>query len=60
MNYNHPQLGKDVIKVFNSMGIGVQLLEREKCCGVALIANGFAKQAKTGGGECGIPHQSHC
>lgn len=46
VNYNHPQLGKDVIKVFNSMGIGVQLLEREKCCGVALIANGFAKQAK--------------
>ncbi|EBX3952606.1 anaerobic glycerol-3-phosphate dehydrogenase subunit C, partial [Salmonella enterica subsp. enterica serovar Offa] len=37
VNYNHPQLGKDVIKVFNSMGIGVQLLEREKCCGVALI-----------------------
>lgn len=28
------------------MGIGVQLLKREKCCGVALIANGFMKQAK--------------
>ncbi len=28
------------------MNIGVQLLKREKCCGVALIANGFMKQAK--------------
>ncbi|MCW2257669.1 glycerol-3-phosphate dehydrogenase subunit C [Providencia alcalifaciens] len=46
VNYNHPQLGKDLIKVFNGMGIGVQLLKREKCCGVALIANGFMKQAK--------------
>lgn len=46
VNYNHPQLGKDLIKVFNGMNIGVQLLKREKCCGVALIANGFMKQAK--------------
>lgn len=46
VNYNHPQLGKDLIKVFNGMEIGVQLLKREKCCGVALIANGFMKQAK--------------
>ncbi|MBG3011624.1 anaerobic glycerol-3-phosphate dehydrogenase subunit GlpC [Proteus faecis] len=45
-NYNHPQLGKDLVKVFNKMEIGVQLLKREKCCGVALIANGFVKQAK--------------
>ena len=28
------------------MGIGVQLLKREKCCGVPLIANGFIEQAK--------------
>ncbi|MTC35310.1 anaerobic glycerol-3-phosphate dehydrogenase subunit C [Providencia alcalifaciens] len=46
VNYNHPQLGKDLIKVFNGMNIGIQLLKREKCCGVALIANGFMKQAK--------------
>lgn len=46
VNYNHPDLGKDVIKVFNAMDIGVQLLKREKCCGVPLIANGFIKQAK--------------
>ncbi|MGL4925417.1 MAG: anaerobic glycerol-3-phosphate dehydrogenase subunit GlpC [Plesiomonas shigelloides] len=46
VNYNHPQLGKDLIRVFNAMGIGVQLLDREKCCGVPLIANGFTDKAK--------------
>ncbi|MBW7984243.1 anaerobic glycerol-3-phosphate dehydrogenase subunit C [Enterobacillus tribolii] len=46
VNYNHPQLGKDLIRVFNAMGIGVQLLKREKCCGVPLIANGFIDKAK--------------
>lgn len=46
VNYNHPQLGKDLVSVFNAMGIGVQLLKREKCCGVPLIANGFIEQAK--------------
>ncbi|CAI1123438.1 anaerobic glycerol-3-phosphate dehydrogenase subunit GlpC [Serratia quinivorans] len=46
VNYNHPQLGKDLIKVFNAMDIGVQLLKREKCCGVPLIANGFIAQAR--------------
>ncbi|MFP3435662.1 heterodisulfide reductase-related iron-sulfur binding cluster, partial [Paraburkholderia sp. SIMBA_061] len=46
VNYNHPQLGKDLIRVFNAMNIGVQLLKREKCCGVPLIANGFIAQAK--------------
>ncbi len=29
VNYNHPQLGKDLLRVLNNMGIGVQLLERE-------------------------------
>ncbi|NDV79292.1 anaerobic glycerol-3-phosphate dehydrogenase subunit GlpC [Dysgonomonas sp. 511] len=46
VNYNHPQLGKDLVKVFNALGIGVQLLKKEKCCGVALISNGFIDQAK--------------
>lgn len=46
VNYNNPQLGKDLIKVFNALGIGVQLLEKEKCCGVALISNGLINQAK--------------
>lgn len=46
VNYNNPQLGKDMIKVFNALGIGVQLLSKEKCCGVALISNGLINQAK--------------
>ena len=46
VNYNHPQLGKDLIRVLNHMGVGVQLLQREKCCGVPLMANGFFGKAK--------------
>lgn len=46
VNYNNPQLGKDLIKVMNACGIGVQLLEKEKCCGVALISNGLIRQAQ--------------
>ena len=46
VNYNYPQLGKDLVKVMNALGIGVRLLEKEKCCGVALISNGFIKQAR--------------
>lgn len=46
VSYNHPQLGRDLIRVFNALDIGVQLLKREKCCGVPLIANGFIDQAK--------------
>ena len=45
VNYNHPQLGKDLVKVLNALGVGVQLLEKEKCCGIALITNGLSKQA---------------
>jgi len=46
VNYNYPQLGKDLVKVMNALGIGVQLLEGEKCCGVAMIANGMSVQAR--------------
>ena len=46
VNYNNPQLGKDLIKVMNALGVGVRLLDKEKCCGVALISNGFIEQAK--------------
>ncbi len=46
VNYNNPPLGKDLVKVMNAMGIGVQLLKKEKCCGVALISNGFIHQAQ--------------
>lgn len=49
VNYNNPDLGRNLIKVFNAFGIGVQLLENEKCCGVALISNNLIKQAKKQG-----------
>ena len=45
VNYNYPQLGKDFIKVFNAIGIGVSLLSKEKCCGVAKIANRCINEA---------------
>ncbi|MFZ7316636.1 anaerobic glycerol-3-phosphate dehydrogenase subunit GlpC [Avibacterium avium] len=46
VNYNNPQLGKDLIKVFNTLDIGVMLLEKEKCCGLPLSVNGFPKRAR--------------
>ena len=49
VNYNNPQLGKDFVKIMNALGVGVQLLEKEKCCGVALISNGLIDQAKRQG-----------
>lgn len=49
VNYNFPQLGKDLVSVMNALGYGVQLLEKEKCCGVALMANGMFDQAKKQG-----------
>lgn len=39
VNWNYPQLGKDLVAVMNALGYGVRLLEKEKCCGVAKIAN---------------------
>lgn len=48
-NYNYPKLGQDLVKVLNAVGYGVQLLEKEKCCGVALIANGMPNQARKQG-----------
>ena len=46
VNYNFPKLGQDLVKLLNAMGYGVHLLDKEQCCGVALIANGLYKQAK--------------
>lgn len=46
VNYNNPPLGQAFVRVMNALGYGVQLLEKEKCCGVALISNGFIKQAR--------------
>ena len=46
VNYNHPKQGKDLVKILNAVGYGVSLLEREKCCGVALISNRMERQAR--------------
>lgn len=45
VNYNYPQLGKDLVKVLNALGVGVQLLDGEKCCGIAMITNGMSARA---------------
>jgi len=49
VNYNFPELGKELVQIMNAFGYGVELLEEEKCCGVALISNGFASQARKQG-----------
>ena len=46
VNYNYPQLGKDMVSVMNALGYGVHLLDKEKCCGTALIANCMIDKAK--------------
>ncbi len=46
VNYNFPKMGQDLVKIMNACGYGVQLLEKEKCCGVAKIANGLYDQVK--------------
>lgn len=46
VNYNNPDLGKEFVQVMNAMGIGVQIFDKEKCCGVPLIASGFHEKAK--------------
>jgi glycerol-3-phosphate dehydrogenase subunit C len=45
VNYNNHDLGKDVVRVLNAIGIGVEVTG-EKCCGVPLIANGYLEKAK--------------
>ena len=45
VNYNYPQLGKDLVKVLNALGVGVRLLDKEKCCGIAMITNRMTEQA---------------
>lgn len=46
-NYNFPQLGKDFVAVMNALGYGINLLDGEKCCGVAMISNGMKRSAKS-------------
>lgn len=45
VSYNYPDLGKALVAVYNALGIGVRLLDRERCCGVAKIANRLVKEA---------------
>lgn len=49
VNYNYPQLGKDLVKVLNALGWGVRLLDRERCCGVAKISNRCIDEATRDG-----------
>lgn len=49
VNYNYPQLGKEFVAVMNSLGYGVNLLEGERCCGIAKITNGQAAKATKDG-----------
>ncbi len=46
VNYNYPQLGKDFVKIMNAAGYGVELMDKERCCGVAKISNQLISQAK--------------
>jgi len=46
VNYNYPQLGKDFVTLMNALGVGVDLLEKEKCCGVAMISSGMFDTAR--------------
>ena len=45
VNYNNPQLGKDLVKVLNAVGYGVRLMEGERCCGMTKIASGRLSDA---------------
>lgn len=46
VNYNNPDLGKSLVKLMNAVGYGVNLLEKERCCGVAKIANKMVDEAR--------------
>lgn len=45
VNYNYPELGRDFVRVINALGYGVELLDDERCCGVAMISSGMFDQA---------------
>lgn len=45
VNYNNPKLGEDLLKIMNACGIGVLPLKKQKCCGVAKIANKLIDRA---------------
>lgn len=45
VNYNYPTLGRKFVEIYNAVGIGVRLLDKERCCGVAKIANRLISDA---------------
>lgn len=46
VQYNNPQLGVDFVKVMNALGYGVELLEKEKCCGLPMMSSGLYDNAR--------------
>lgn len=46
VNYNNPALGMALVKILNAAGYGVRLIEGERCCGVAKIANKLFERAR--------------
>lgn len=46
VQYNNPVQGRAFVKLMNAVGYGVKLLDRERCCGVAKVANGLIDQAR--------------
>lgn len=46
VNYNNPALGKDLIAILNAVGYGVMPLKKQRCCGVAKIANKLIDRAR--------------
>lgn len=45
VNYNNPQLGKDLVALMNALGYGVSLMDGEKCCGTPMLSNGLIGKA---------------
>ncbi|MCQ2185019.1 MAG: anaerobic glycerol-3-phosphate dehydrogenase subunit C [Bacteroidales bacterium] len=46
VNYNFPSLGQDLVTVMNACNYGVHIPDKERCCGVAMISNGFSAKAR--------------
>jgi len=50
VNYNNPELGKNLVRLMNACGYKLRLLDREKCCGAAFLSNGFTSKATRNAG----------
>lgn len=47
VNYNCPELGRDLVKILNACGYGVRTVDGARCCGADLIASGFGARARS-------------